>query len=193
MFGFSCSMIQRSPDSARSRSFLRPGAEWFFGMVVDLDQGIRGYITSAQPGHIAEYLGMRILVAQGRPNFLGENAAGTKRDIPVNDRNFGSGFQMTANEIRRKGPKQFEFEQSHLFAPGSEIRQHLPAGAGHGTGGYQDNIGIFAINGFDRAVGCDQIWFQILFLSVPGGVRLPPWRAGCCSAFPCRLRVSPTG
>ena len=88
-------------------------------MVVDLGQRIRCYITPAQPGHIAEYLRTRILVAQGRPNFLGKYAAGAKRDIAVNDRYFRCRDKMTANQIRRKGSKQFEFEQPHLFAAGS--------------------------------------------------------------------------
>ena len=67
---------------------------------------------------------------------------------------------MTGNQIRRKGSKQFEFEQPHLFAAGSEIRQDLSAGGGYGAGGYQNNISIFAIDGFDRAVGAIKYGFK---------------------------------
>ena len=61
-------------------------------MVVDFNQGGRCYVAPAQPGDVAVNLGMWILIAQGGPNFLGKNAAGTKRNIPINDRNFWSGF-----------------------------------------------------------------------------------------------------
>ena len=59
-----------------------------FGVIINFNQGVRSYITSAQPGHVAENLWMWVVVAQGGPNFLGKNAAGTKRDIAVNNRNF---------------------------------------------------------------------------------------------------------
>ena len=132
-------------------------------MVVDLNQGIRCYIAPSQPGDIAENLRVWIRIAQSRPDFLGKNAAGTKRDIPVNDRNFWSGFKMPANEIRWKGPEQFEFEQADLFTPRSEICQNLPAGTGHGSGGDHDNFGILAMDSFDQAVGSIKYSIKFLF------------------------------
>ena len=61
-----------------------------FGMVVNLNQGIRGDIAASKPGNIAKYARMRIQVAQGRPDFLSKNAAGAKRNIAINDRYLGS-------------------------------------------------------------------------------------------------------
>ena len=134
---------------------------------------------------------MGIKVAQGRLNFLGKNTAGSKRDISVNNCNFFGAAKMPANEIFGKRPKQLNFEQADLFSAGSEIGQHLTAGAGYRTGGDQDDIGVPALDGFDRAVSSIKNRCEIPFLFWLDNPGRFPWPFECCSASPCKRRESP--
>ena len=96
---------------------------------------------------------MRCEVAQSRPDFLGEYAAGPEGKIAINNRDFWDGTEMLANKFRRKRSKHFDFKQTDVFPPGAKFCDHLTRGAGNRSGGDDDYVGIFAVNGFYRTIG----------------------------------------